>query len=127
MGRIKLGSFNARGLRDFKKRISVFEHFKQRRCNIIAKQEAHSKSEDEIMWSANWLTEGEIKYNHNSGMGSGQICLFRNKFNILECENLISGRIQKIKLQIDNCLYIMCMHLIKIKSNKYFLTSCMIL
>ena len=67
--KIVVNSFNCRGLRDKKKRCSVFGWLKTRHNGITMLQETHSVFHDEIQWKQEW--DGDIYFSHGNNLSRG--------------------------------------------------------
>ena len=62
--RVKVISFNVRGLRNQVKRRSIFSYLKNQKATLYCLQETFSKEDDEKIWSAEW--GGQIIFSHGS-------------------------------------------------------------
>lgn len=69
-------SLNARGLRDNKKRKSVFLFCKSNNDNLIFLQETHSTAVDERFWINQW--GDKVLFDHGSTSSAGVAILFHN-------------------------------------------------
>ena len=54
MDRLKILSFNAKGLKTEPKRSKVIHWLKEKKCDIIALQESHFIEIDRDRWEASW-------------------------------------------------------------------------
>ena len=61
MNNIKIATFNVRGLREYKKRASIFQYLHQKEIDITLVQETHSTVQVEKSWKTQW---GVILYSH---------------------------------------------------------------
>jgi len=52
--KIKLLSFNVRGLSNFKKRRAIFSWCRKQKADLIFLQETHSSKERETQWKKEW-------------------------------------------------------------------------
>jgi len=52
--KIKLLSFNLRGLSNFKKRRAIFSRRRKQKADLIFLQETHSSKERETQWKKEW-------------------------------------------------------------------------
>ena len=50
----KFLSLNVRGLKNKKKRSSVFTYLKDQKCHFYLLQETYSEPKDEIVWRSEW-------------------------------------------------------------------------
>ena len=71
----KVMSFNVRGLRDEKKRKSIFRFVKRKNIDICFIQEAHSTLNDEETWKKDW--EGDIYYSNGGHNARGVLVLIK--------------------------------------------------
>ena len=69
MNSLKISSFNTRGLLNTKKRISVFQYFRETKSDIILLQETHSKLNEEYLWRLNWEKQAEVIFNRSHSQG----------------------------------------------------------
>ena len=77
LNKIKLNSFNCRGLPDRKKRFNIFQWLKCNHSGITALQETHSTPLDEQIWQKEW--NGKIYYSHGRSNTSGVAILIPDK------------------------------------------------
>ena len=94
---INIISLNVRGLRDAKKRRTVFDFYRNR-CNILCLQETHSTLADENIWEAEW--GGRIFYSHGTNNARG-VAILVPKSPKFKCENVhgdIAGRMLSIQV-----------------------------
>ena len=92
MATLKFLSFNARGLRQSKKRRRLFAYLHRRKSDIILLQESHSCLSDEKYWINEW--GGKILFSHGSTSSRG-VCLLFNPYlhvNILKQTVNMYGR-----------------------------------
>ena len=102
MSAIELRSFNARGLRDSKKRRELFHYFHKREAGIILIQEAHCTKEIENLWRAEWGYT--VLFSHGSSDARGVCILFKPNF-FLEIHKVYSdenGRYLIVDITIGN-------------------------
>ena len=74
MSTLKFLSFNARGLRQPKKRRRLFAYLHRRKADFILIQESHSSLNDEKFWLNEW--GGKILFSHGSTTSKGVCILF---------------------------------------------------
>ena len=92
------------GLKDKKKRCSVFGWLKTRHNGITMLQETHSVFHDEIQWKQEW--DGDIYFSHGNNLSRGVAILVPKnlkslfKINNIKTDNL--GRIITMDCKIDN-------------------------
>ena len=72
---LRLVSFNARGLRDLKKRKQLFRILKEKRADIIMIQEAHCNDETLQLWTHQW--GGKIFSSQGATNARGVMTLFK--------------------------------------------------
>ena len=66
---IKFNSFNARGLRNYNKRTSIFKWLESSHSGITFLQETHCTANDEKSWSKNW--DGQILFSNGESNARG--------------------------------------------------------
>ena len=79
---LELISLNARGLRGYRKRRTVFNWLKKHahRNTVILLQETHSIEGDERIWKAQW--RGEVRYAHGTHNSKGVLIAFKDGINL---------------------------------------------
>ena len=77
---IRINSFNCRGLRGDKKRLSIFHWIKESHNGITFLQETHSMISDEKSWEREW--DGDIYFSHGGGNAKGVAILIPKQLNI---------------------------------------------
>ena len=101
---IIISSFNCNGLRDNKKRKSVFNWLKAKHSGIILLQETHSQDEDEQKWELEW--GGKIIFSHGTSQSRGVAVLLPQglveKCKIKNTEIDENGRIILIDYDIES-------------------------
>ena len=104
MAELNVLSYNARGLRQSKKRRRLFSYFHRRKTDVIIVQETHSSRRDETIWKNEW--GGNIYFSHGTTDSCGICILFRPSLNFdilkLELHNL--GRFIIADLKVVNHL-----------------------
>ncbi|KAJ8033628.1 hypothetical protein HOLleu_23937 [Holothuria leucospilota] len=92
MDELNLISYNARGLRQNKKRRRLFSYLHRRKVDVIVLQETHSVSSDESFWTNEW--GGTIYFSHGSSESCGVCVLFKPhlKLNIVKSYSHNLGR-----------------------------------
>jgi len=71
----KIVSINVRGLRDAKRRVSLFNWLRRQHFDVIFIQETHSEVDCEIKWQNEW--GGKIIMSHGSNNSKGTMIMFR--------------------------------------------------
>ena len=79
---LELISLNVRGLRDYRKRRTVFNWLKKHthRNAVILLQETHSIEGDERIWKAQW--RGEVRHAHGTHNSKGVLIAFKDGINL---------------------------------------------
>ena len=104
MDTLSVVTYNARGLRERKKRRIVFRHLHVKYANhIVILQETHSTPDVETIWQNEWGST--IIFSHGTVQQAGVAILMprsyrgtiRDKFTCTE------GRITAVRLEIDSC------------------------
>ena len=111
MDDLTLISYNARGLRQAKKRRMLFSFLHRNKTDVILLQETHSCSEDEKFWQNEW--GGKIVFAHGSKISCGVCVLFSPQldFTISKVHTHQYGRFIVIDLQIlDSILTLVCIY-----------------
>ena len=84
----KFLSLNVRGLKNKKKRRSIFTYLKQQNCHFYFLQETYSEPKDEIVWRSEW--GGEILYLHGIWiLISPQLNGFQTEYSCSDSEGRI--------------------------------------
>lgn len=79
MGEATFMSYNARDLRQNKKRRRLFSYLHRRKVDIICLQESHSTQKDELYWRNEW--GGHIYFSHGTNDSCGVCMLFKPSLN----------------------------------------------
>ena len=105
---LELYSFNARGLSNELKRVSIFQWLKSKHNGIVFLQETHSTKSLENSWSRDW--SGDIYYSHGSASACGVAILIPAELNtsITEIKTDNDGRILLLDIEIDDNKSILC-------------------
>lgn len=98
----KTMSFNVRGLREEKKRASIFRFIRRKKADIVFIQEAHSKIIDETNWKNEW--GGNLLFNHGAYNARGVLTLIKPNldFKLVNLDLDQNGRLQIINCYIQN-------------------------
>ena len=105
----KFLSLNVRGLKNKKKRRSIFTFLKDQKCHVYFLQETYSEPKDEIVWKSEWA--GEILYSHGKNRKRGVCILISPQFNDFQIEYSCSdseGRIILANLNINSVQISLC-------------------
>lgn len=79
MVKLKLTTYNVKGLRNEKKRRKIFNHLHKHKFNIALLQETHSIEKDEAFWRAEW--GGGAWFSHGTSSSKGVAILIDKKLN----------------------------------------------
>lgn len=99
---IKLISLNVNGIRDNKKRATVFYWLKQQKADICLLQETHCESQkDKLSWSKEW--GGQTFWSVGTNFSRGVAILLKEKLDItiVNTEIDTNGRYLAITIEID--------------------------
>lgn len=100
---LKICTFNAKGLASKEKRTKLFEFLKLKKYNICLIQEMHCiKNKDEQKWKTEWKHDIILSGNKSNSQGVGILINNNINCNILEYNDIISGRLQSLKLEIND-------------------------
>ena len=105
--KLKINSFNARGLREKIKRNTIFKYMKQHHNGIIYLQETHSDVTIERKWKSEW--SGRIYYSHGTTQKNGvAICVPSHiQCNLNDIKNDVNGRFLLLDINIDENNFIL--------------------
>ena len=81
-------SLNVRGLKNQRKRRSIFCFLKDQKCDFCLLQETYSEPQDELIWKAEW--RGDIFFSHGSNHQNG-VCILLNPLSDIRIENFYCG------------------------------------
>ena len=99
---LKILSLNVNGIRDYKKRTTVFYWLKQQKADICLLQETHCESQNDISsWSNEW--EGQTFWSIGTNYSRGVAILIKEKLDITitNIEIDTNGRYLAINIAID--------------------------
>lgn len=102
MPKLKLCSFNVRGINDKKKRSDVFAWLKRKHCDIYLLQETHSTKDTENSWQSEWGYK--MFFSSHSSNSRGVAILLNNTFEFSLIKTIADpeGRFILIKLLIND-------------------------
>lgn len=102
MTKVKVCSFNARGIRCSRKRRKLFLFLHRRNYDVIFLQETHSTPQDTRYWLNEW--GGRITFSHGTHQSLGTAVLFYPGFTVSLQSEIIdeNGRYIILLLSIDN-------------------------
>ena len=103
--KLKLATFNTKGLGDFKKRRRVFTWLRDNKFSIIFLQETHVTKETSHFWQNEWGYNALFSGNNSQSAGIG--ILFRSDFpvKIISHKEIIIGRMQLAQVEINDHQY----------------------
>ena len=84
MAECKLVCLNVRGLKNQRKRRSIFSYIKDQKSDFCLLQETYSEPRDELIWKSEW--RGDIFFSHGSNHQKG-VCILLNPFSAIKIEN----------------------------------------
>jgi len=105
----KFLSLNVRGLKNKKKRSSIFSELKDRNCHFYLLQETHSEPNDENVWTSEW--GGKILFSHGTSWKKGVCILISPQFNGFQIKydcNNSQGRIILADININSVQISLC-------------------
>ena len=103
MDRISVATFNVRGLRNRKKRRTIFRHLHVKyRNHIVIMQETHSSSDVEATWQNEWGSN--IVFSQGTALKAGVAILLPRSFcGVIHDRHAdTEGRIAGVRLQVGN-------------------------
>ena len=102
---LKFLSFNARGLRQSKKRRQIFAFIHRRKPDISIIQETHSCIGDESYWQHEW--GGKVLFPHGSNTSRGVCILIKPNldFEVVKLDVSPFGRFIIVDIKINDCIF----------------------
>lgn len=100
--KLKLCTFNVRGIADVKKRRHIFNWFRESDFNIILLQEIHCNKQDHRKWAKEWGYEAYFSGNSSNSKG---ICILLKDnidISVKRHTEIIQGRLQMLIIDINN-------------------------
>lgn len=99
---LKFLSYNARGLRQTKKRRRLFAYLHRCKADVILIQESHCSHMDEKYWCNEWGSN--ILFAHGSNASRGVCILFNPKlhFTVLKHTSHVDGRFVMVDIQFHD-------------------------
>ena len=98
---IKVCTFNVNGLGEYRKRRQVFEFLKHNKYGICFLQELHCKINTTDTWESELGGEAFVSGNSSNITGIGILFNSDVTFKLLEYKEIISGRLQVLKINIS--------------------------
>ena len=105
MSCLNIVSLNVRGLRDYKKRKSIYMYLKKKNADFVFLQETHCCTSSENQWRKEW--GGNILFSHGSNNSKGVAILIKPNANC-KIDNVVcdtDGRYILVRMLIDNQYY----------------------
>lgn len=101
MSTINIASYNLRGIQTELKRRKAFNHFHEKKHDIILLQETHSTRSVERVWRNEW--GNQIVFSHYNSRARGVAIMFRKSLNYTIIQKIIcnDGRYIIIEIEID--------------------------
>ena len=98
----KICTFNVNGLGEYKKRCQIFEWLKNNKYDICFLQELHCQDIFNDKWRQEW--GNHVFFSENSSNSTGIGILFSSNVNFKVIENIevITGRIQVLKINLND-------------------------
>lgn len=100
---IRIGTLNARGLRDKRKRNQIFSFLKSKRLDLVLIQETHGTQEIEPAWCTEW--GGEIYFSHFNSASRGVMILCSSAIKVRSSCSDTSGRWVRIEVIIQDMVF----------------------
>ena len=100
-------TLNVRGLRDERKRVSVYNYIKKHKIDMCFLQETHSTEADINTWKHQW--GGHVEYSHGTNLARGVMCLLNPSldYNIIEVQQSDRGRWLLIRVEIQGTNFVL--------------------
>ena len=107
MDKLKICSYNCRGLNSTKKRFDLFTLFKEKKVDVLCLQETHFTEEIEHKIYQQW--EGVCFYSHGSSNSKGVAILLRKGLDIkvAECKKDNNGQFIALNISYENNSFIL--------------------
>ena len=102
---IKICTFNVKGLGDYKKRSQIFEYLKSNNYAICFLQELHCEGKTYNLWQKQWGNDAFFSGSSKNSMGVGILLNSNFTYKVVEYKNIIDGRLQSLKLVINDKEY----------------------
>ena len=103
--KLKLATFNTKGLRDFKKRRKVFTWLRDNKFSIIFLQETHVTKDTAEFWQNEWGYTTIFSGNNSQSAGVGILLRPDSPVKFISHTEIIVGRIQKVEAEINGQRY----------------------
>jgi len=84
MAECKLVCLNVRGLKNQRKRRSIFSYIKDQKSDFYLLQETYSEPRDELIWKSEW--RGDIFFSHGSNHQK-EVCILLNPLSDIKIDN----------------------------------------
>ena len=105
----KIISLNVRGLKNQRKRRSIFSYLKDQKCHCYFLQETYSEPKDELIWKSEW--GGEMLFSHGTNRQKG-VCILLNPSAcnlLIESQYFdVDGRIVLVNISFNSTKVSLC-------------------
>ena len=81
-------SLNVRGMKNQRKRRSIFSFLIDQKCDFYLLQETYTEPQDELIWKAEW--RGDIFFSHGSNHQKG-VCILLNPLSDIRIDHFFCG------------------------------------
>ena len=98
----KICTFNVNGLGEYKKRCQIFEWLKNNKYDICFLQELHCQDIFKDKWTQEWGSQAFFCGNSSNSTGIGILFSPNVNFKVLEYIEVITGRIQVLKINLND-------------------------
>ena len=98
----KICTFNVNGLGKYSKRRQIFEWLKHEKYDICFLQELHCQNNLNDKWLQEWGSNAFFSGNSSNSTGIGILFRANVHFKLIDYKEIIEGRIQTLKLNIDD-------------------------
>ena len=105
--KLRIGTFNARGLRDNQKRQETFIWLKRQKLDIVFLQETHSDKKIENYWKHEWGGKAWFASYKSTARGVGILLNRDIDGKILEVDRDKEGRWLIVKLEFEKKVYLL--------------------
>ena len=105
----KIICLNVRGLKNQRKRRSIFSYLKDQKCHCYFLQETYSEPKDELIWKSEW--GGEMLFSHGTNRQKG-VCILLNPSAcnlLIESQYFdVDGRIVLVNISFNSTKVSLC-------------------
>ena len=104
-------SLNTRGLRDYRKRLGLFNWLKRTKCSSnfvgLLLQETHSCPEDERLWVREWGQSIYFSHGNTTSRGVAILCPKNFDFEVKSVDRDKEGRLLLLELHTHNAVFLL--------------------